>query len=176
MFGIDGQDGHTILLGKLADQLARHDQGLLVGQADRLSGPDGANRRGETTESHHRRQHHRDRTSLHDLAHGVAAGIDLGIRFVAQGFLQSLVVGLVGYNHGGRMKLAGLLGQQFPVVVGRQGVGLVAVGMLANHLQGLGANTTCGAKDTYLLLHDGVYDNCGKYIVYDNGWCLNACL
>lgn len=53
MFGIDGQDGHTIRLGKLADQLARHDQGLLVGQADRLSGPDGANRRGETTESHH---------------------------------------------------------------------------------------------------------------------------
>ena len=151
VLAVDGQDGHVILLCQLQDELAGHDQRLLVGKGDGLAGTDGMNRRRKACKAHHRRENHVDGLGLHNLVEGPCAGIYLHVGQVLHQVSEPLVVGLVGDDHGGRLPLVGLCSQLLHAVVGRQTVHLIAVAMLADHLQGLCADAPCGAQYGYLF-------------------------
>ena len=153
VLAVDGQDGIVILLCQAADELAGDHQRLLVGQADGLTCLDGMDGGRESGKPHHGREHHVDRLCLYNLVEGIGTCIHLDVGQVGQQFLQTVVVRLVGDDHGGRLPLPGLLGQQFHFVVGCQAVHLVQVAMLFNHLQGLRADRACTAQNGYLFFH-----------------------
>ena len=139
VFGIDWQDGYAVLLRQLTNQFAGHNERFLVGQTDLLTGLDGTDGWLQASETDHGREHHVNGFSLNNLAQGIAAGIDFNVGFVAEECLQGLVVCVVGNNHSGWMKFLGLLGQQLYLIVGREAVHLVAIGVLFNNVEGLSA-------------------------------------
>ena len=127
VLAIDGQNLGTIANGQVADQLSCHHERLLVGQTDGLVGLDGVDRRRQSCEAHHSRQHHVDGSSLDNLVERLGSSIHLHLGQVAHQPLQVVVSLFVGYDHSGRLELMGLLGEQFHLVVGCQTVDLVQV-------------------------------------------------
>ena len=145
-----------VLLCQLENQLAGHDQRLLVGQGNGLAGLDGVDGGREPGKADHRREHHVDGTCLDNLVEGLRTGIDLHVGQVVHQPPQLVVARLVGNDHGGRLELMGLPGQQFHLIVSCQAVDLVEVTMLADDLERLGAYRPRGAENGYLafLLHN----------------------
>ncbi len=156
MLGVDGQQVHMVLAHQLEDELTGHDECLLVGQADLLVGLDGVDGGLETGEAHHGGEHHVDGRSLDHLVERLLARVDLDVGTVGEERLQRFVVGVVGDDHGGGVEAVGLLGQLLHAVVGRQAVHFIAVGVLTDDVERLGADGTGAAQDAYLLfLHFG---------------------
>ena len=60
---------------------------------------------------------------------------------------------LVGYDYSRRSEFAGLFSQLHILVVGREAVSLVSVGMLLDYVQGLSADRTGRAEDANLFFH-----------------------
>ena len=144
VLAVDGQDGCVIFVGQLANQFTGYDQRLLVGQANLLAGLDGMNGGRESGKSHHGGEYHVDRLCLYYFVECLLSGIDFHIG-VGQCFFQLFVVGLVGNDDCRRMKLACLLGKQFPSAVGRQRIGLVAVAVFTDDVERLCADASGGA-------------------------------
>ena len=153
VFAVNGKDVYVILCGKAAYQFASHDERLLVGKADGLAGTDGMDGRRKAGISHHRREHHVHGSSLNNLVQSLRSCIHLNVGHVSEQRLEVLVIVLIGYNDSGRSELACLLGKHFVAVVCREAIHLIKVAMLFYNIQGLCADTTGGAKDTYLFLH-----------------------
>ena len=158
MLRVDRENGGVVLLGQIAYQLACHDQGLLVGEAYLLAALDGVDGGGEPGKSYHRGEYHVYGLGFYYLVEGVAAGIDLDVGLVVEQRAEFTVFVLVGYDHGSRVELPGLLSQLHHAVVGREAVDFVEVGMLFDDIQRLGTYRARTAKYADLFLH--------YYIIY----------
>ena len=154
MLAIHGQDRRVVLLGQLEDQFSGYYECLLIRQTDGLASLDGVDGGVQTSEAYHRRKHHVDRTSLHDLIEGLGTSIDLHVGHVAHQRLQLVITGLVGYHDGGGLELMGLLCQQFHLVIGCQAIDLIHVGMLLDHFESLCSYRPRRTEDGYLFLHN----------------------
>ena len=153
VLAVNGKDVYVILCGKAAYQFASHYERLLVGKTDGLAGADGMDGRRKTGISHHRREHHVHGSGLNYLVQSLRTCIHLNVGHVSEQRLEVLVIVFVGYYHSGWSELACLLGKHLVAVVCREAIHLIKVAMLFNHIQGLCADATGGAKDTYLFLH-----------------------
>ena len=139
---VDGNNGGVVFERELFDEVARHNQGLLVGQGYGLVNLDGADGRSQPRVAHHGGNHDVDGGSLDDLGYGLVAGIDLdGI--LLQGLFQPGVVGLVGNDYRVGVESFGLFDKQLYVVVGCQGIYFEQVGIFGNHVQSLGTDRAC---------------------------------
>ena len=150
VLAVNGQDGHVVLLGELADEFSGDDERLLVGQAYLLAGPDGMDGGLKAGEADHRREHHVDGVGLDDVAEGAGTGVDLDVGPVGEQGAELVVAVFVGDDHCGGVELVGLLGKQFYAVVGCEGVDLVAVGVLGDDVERLCADGAGGAEDADL--------------------------
>ena len=143
-----------ILLGQLQDELAGHDERLLVGQGDGLACLDGMDGGREAGEADHGGEHHVDGACLHDFVEGTRSGIHFHVGQVVHEAAQLVVVLLVGDDDGGGAELMGLLGQQRYAVVGGEAIDFVEVAVLLDDLEGLRAYGAGGAENGYLsFLH-----------------------
>ena len=168
MLGVDREDGGAVHPCQLVDEFSGHHQCLFVGQGNGLSGSDGVHRGAQSGIAHHGSEYHVDGCILYNLAEGVFTGIDLDGQ-VCQGFLQAGIVCFVGYHYGFRAELVCLFDELVHLVVGREHVGLIQVGMLLYHLQGLGTYGAGRAEYGYLFLHISFIQLVAKtlYIVPD---------
>ena len=158
VLAVDGKDGHVVLPGEVADELAGDNQGFFIGQAYLFPGLDGVDGGQQARKSYHCGQHHIDGAGCDNLLQCGGSGIHLDVGCVGQQRLQGLVACLVGDDHGGRLKLACLLRQQFHLSMSGETIDFVAVAMLTNNVERLRANATGAAKNTYLLfLHFQLY-------------------
>ena len=146
-----GEDGGMILLRQVTDQLTCHHQGLLVGKAYLLAGLDSMDGRLQSGESHHRSQHHVDGSSLHNIAESLCSGIHLDVRFVAQQFLQPVVVCLIGDDHCCRTELACLTGEFVYPVIGGKAINLIEVTVLLYDIKSLRTDASRRTEYAYLL-------------------------
>ena len=140
-----------VFLGKIADQLTSHHQGLLVGKTDLLASLDGMDGWLQTGKTYHGCKHHINRLCLHDIAERLGTGIDLDIRFITEQILQLVVMRLIGDHYSSRMELMRLLGKLLHPVIGGKAIYLVKVTVLLDDIQRLCANTSRRTENTYLL-------------------------
>ena len=153
MLAVDGQYGHVVLHGQLADELACDHECLLVGEAYFLMGADGMHSWRESGKAYHGGKHHIDGSGLHDVVERLGTGVDLDVRLVGQQLAQLVVAGLVGNDHGGGMEPVRLLGKQLHAVVGRQAIHLKQVAVFLNDLECLCADASGRTENGYLLFH-----------------------
>ena len=153
VLAIHRKDRHMVFLGKIADQLTSHHQGLLVGKTDLLASLDGMDGWFQTGKTYHGCKHHINRLCLHDIAERLGTGIDLDIRFITEQILQLVVMRLIGNHYSSRMELMRLLGKLLHPVIGGKAIYLVKVAVLLDDIQRLCANTSRRTENTYLLFH-----------------------
>ena len=153
VLAIHRKDRHMVFLGKIADQLTSHHQGLLVGKTDLLASLDGMDGWLQTGKTYHGCKHHINRLCLHDIAERLGTGIDLDIRFITEQILQLVIMRLIGNHYSSRMELMRLLGKLLHPVIGGKAIYLVKVAVLLDDIQRLCANTSRRTENTYLLFH-----------------------
>ena len=142
-----------ILLCQLQDKLSSHDKRLFVGQGDGLAGTNGMDGGRKPGKAHHGREYYVDGLGLNNLVKGTGTSIDLHVGQVGHERFQLVIALFIGNDHGSRVELVGLLGQQCYAIVGRKAVGFIEVAMLFYDLKSLRANTACGAQYGYLPFH-----------------------
>ena len=151
------QDVDTIFIGQLTNQFASHNQCFLVGKADGLASLYGVYCRRQSGITHHSCEHHVDGLCLYNLVESLRSGIDLHFGAVSQQRLESFVVLFVGYDYSRRAEFSRLFGQFHILIVGREAVSLVSVGMLLDYVQGLSADRTGRAEDANLFFHISIF-------------------
>ena len=109
------------------------------------------NGRRKARKAHHGGEHDVNRVGLDNFVKRLCSGIDLHVGQVLHEVAQLAESLFVGNDHGSRMVLMGLFGQQFHLVVSCQAVHFIQVAMLLDDFEGLRPYAASGAEDGYLL-------------------------
>ena len=142
MLAVHGQQRLTRPPGRVHDQVAAGDQGLLVGQEHLPPGPQGIHDALQPGNAHHSHQHH---VRLHLRGGGME-----GLRPhdpAAEAAIRGDLLRGNGFHQAGHFRAEGphLLKEQLLVPPGRQRPHGEAVRVKRRHLQRLGADGPCAA-------------------------------